>query len=374
MKIGIDISNTVGEKTGIGYYTSNLVHSLAQIDKKNTYILYPFFYFITNPLYKTATKPAQKNFYIKFEHVPKIIVDKIRLSFLPKRWIFGDVDILHSTTYSSPKDHYGKLIVTIYDISFITFPHFHTDINRNHCEQEIMNAIKYADTIISISEHGRSELLRHYDIDPDIIQVTPLAAHDRFRPVNDYLWADKYQIPSGYILFIGTLEPRKNLQTLLMSYLSLPPEIKRKHKLVIAGNKGWLNNEIEQQIILNREDIMYLGYVPEEDLPSLYSGALFFVYPSYYEGFGLPIIEAMACGTPVITSNTSSMPEIAGDAALFFNPDNGQELFNAIMLLIHDEGLRHEMSWKGIIQAAQYSWEKTARKTLKIYEETDKKY
>jgi len=374
MKIGIDISNTIGEKTGIGYYTTDLVNSLAHIDPDNRYILYPFFYFIHNSHYKAAVKPPQKNFRIKFEYIPKKIVDRMWFSPIPKKWLLGEVDILHSTTYSAPKDHYGKLIVTIYDLSFITYPNYHTDLNRNHCMKSTNDAIKFADTIITISEYGKSEMLRYFDIDEERIQVTPLAANDCFRPIEKKeRELIKNGIPEEYILFIGTLEPRKNLITLLKSYLSLAPDIREKHKLVLAGKKGWLHSEVKQLIHQNQKYIYYLGYVPEEKLPSLYSGSLFFVYPSYYEGFGLPILEAMACGTPVITSNRSSMPEIAGDAAVLFNPDNQQELYSTMMLLIQDEELRSEMSRKGIIQAAKYSWEKTARKTLKIYEDAYRK-
>jgi glycosyltransferase involved in cell wall biosynthesis len=234
-----------------------------------------------------------------------------------------------------------------------------------------MNAINHADTIIAISEHGKSELLKYYNVESDRIQVTPLAASNIFTPVFQEQYQIKpYNIPSGYILFIGTLEPRKNLKTLLQSYLTLSPETRKKHKLVIAGKKGWLAQDIEHLIRDNQTDVLYLGYIPEEQLPSLYRGALFFVYPSYYEGFGLPILEAMNCGTPVITANTSSMPEIAGDAALFFNPDKYSELVYAMNLLIHDEELREELRKRGIAQALKYSWENTAKKTLKIYVDT----
>ncbi|HWQ68126.1 MAG TPA: glycosyltransferase family 1 protein, partial [Methanospirillum sp.] len=260
----------------------------------------------------------------------------------------------------------------IYDISFITHPQYHTDINRNHCVKATNDAIKYADTIITLSKHGKSELLSHFSIDKDRIQITPLAAHDTFKPINNTQWClEKYHIPPDYILFIGTLEPRKNLKTLLVSYLALPLEIKEKHNLVIAGGEGWLHNEIDQLIKRNQKHIRYLGYVPEQDLPSLYSGALFFVYPSYYEGFGLPILEAMACGTPVITSDVSSMPEITGDAAILCNPHDYLEFSNKLLMLINDEGLRSELSKKGVIRAAQYSWEDTAIKTLKIYKDTN---
>jgi glycosyltransferase involved in cell wall biosynthesis len=369
MKIGIDISNTIGDKTGIGYYSSHLVQALAEIDTKNTYILYPFFYFIKYSHYKTAVRPIQKNFSIKYEKIPRIIVDRLWQSPIPKKWVLGKVDVLHSTTYCSPIDHYGKLIVTVYDLSFLTYPHFHTEVNRTHCMQETKKATESAEHIIAISEHGKSELLHFFDIDPDRITVTPLAAHERFKPDKRSTYIlKKYQIPEHYILSIGTLEPRKNLKTLIIAYLKLSPSLRKRHKLIITGKKGWLQSDIEDLINNNPSDIRFLGYVPEEELPSLYSGAMFFVYPSYYEGFGLPIVEAMACGTPVITSNVSSMPEIAGESAIFFNPCSQQELYNAMMLLLQDEGLRIKLSRKGLLQSRKFSWKDTAGKTIKVYE------
>lgn len=373
MKIGIDISLTIGEKAGAGYYASNLVDALAKIDSKNQYILYPFFYYIYHPDFKSVQKPLVNNFHIKFERMPKRIIDFIWTSGIPKKWILGKVDVLHSTTFCAPKDHYGKLIVTIYDLSFLTHPQCHVEANRRHCLQGTIDSINYADTIIAISHHGKNELLKYFDINEDKIKVVHLAAKDIFKPANDEAKEEvlgKYDISEEYIFNLGTLEPRKNIKTLIEAYARLPAIVKRKNRLIIGGGRGWLNSEIDKLVkSLNiQQYIKFIGYVKEEDLPALYSAAKLFVYPSLYEGFGLPVLEAMACGTPVITSNSSSLPEIAGDAAILVEPADTKQLTDYMLLLINDEKLRHQMSLKGMEQAKKFSWEKTARETLDIYE------
>lgn len=373
MKIGIDISLTIGEKAGVGYYTANLIDALAKIDKTNQYLLYPFFYHIYHPDFKTAVAPSQKNFHLHHEKIPKKIIDRLWHSPIPKKWILGNVDVLHSTTFCAPQDHYGKLIVTIYDISFLTLPECHTEANRRHCLKGTLDAVRYADCIIAISNHGKQELVKFFDVDPDKIIVTHLAAKDIFAPCgieeqNRVL--EKYGITRDFIFTVGSFEPRKNIGTLVRAYVNLPENIKTQHPLVIAGGKGWLNVEIDALIESQASaQIQRIGYVDEQDLPALYSAAAAFVYPSLYEGFGLPILEAMSCGAPVITSNTSSMPEISGDAALLFDPANVQQLTTLLLEMMENEKIRKELSRKGIERAGQFSWEKTARATLKMYED-----
>ena len=372
MKIGIDISLTVGEKAGVGYYTVNLVDALAKIDRTNQYLLYPFFYHIYHPDFKTALAPSQKNFNLRFKKIPQKIIDLFWNSPIPKKWILGNVDILHSTTFCAPLDHYGKLIVTIYDISFLTLPGCHIEANRQHCLKGTLDAVRYADCLITISNHGKQELVKYFNADPDKIVVTHLAAKEIFAPCgieDQNRVLEKYGIHHDFILTVGSNEPRKNIGSLVRAYVDLPENIKNKYSLVIAGGQGWLNSDIDE--FLNLQDstrIKRIGYVEEHDLTELYSASTVFVYPSLYEVFGLPILEAMSCGAPVITSNTSSMPEISGDAALFFDPTDVQQLTNLLNDVLGNENFREELSRKGIKRAGEFSWEKTARETLKIYE------
>jgi glycosyltransferase involved in cell wall biosynthesis len=373
MRIGIDISLSVGEKTGVGYYTANLVDALAKIDKTNEYLLYPFFYHMYRSDLKTAVAPRQKNFHLHYEKIPKPIIDMLWYSPIPKKWILGNVDILHSTTFSAPQHHYGKLIVTIYDVSFLTLPECHTEANREHCLKGTLDAVKYANRIIAISNHGKQELVKYFNADPDKIVVTHLAAKDIFAPCTmeeQNRVCEKYGIPRDFILSVRSSDPRKNIGMLIRAYRNLPENVKNQHPLVMAGGKGGSNSDLGALTEPNTPDrIRYIGYVDEQDLPALYSAAAVFVYPSLYEGFGLPILEAMSCGAPVITSNTSSMPEVSGDAALLIDPTDVSQLTTKILELMGNDALRKELSWKGIERAGQFSWEKTARTTLKIYEE-----
>ena len=330
MRIGIDISLTVGEKAGVGYYTANLVDALAKIDGTNQYCLYPFFYHSYHPDFKTAVAPSQKNFRLYGERVPKKIIDLVWHSPVPKKWVLGKVDLLHSTTFCTPEDHYGRLVVTLYDISFLLMPECHTEANRQHCLKGTLDAVRYADCIIAISNSGKNDLVHYFDADPDKIVVTHLAAKDIFSPRSrdecDRVLG-KYGISGDFILTVGSFEPRKNIGTLVKAYMHLPEKVKKQYSLVIAGGKGWLNSDIGALIESQYPArIQRIGYIDERDLPALYSAATVFVYPSLYEGFGLPILEAMSCGAPVITSNTSSMPEVGGKAALYFNPTDVRQL------------------------------------------------
>ena len=373
MKIGIDISLTIGEKAGVGYYAANLVDSLAKIDRTNQYLLYPFFYHIYHPDFKTAVIPSEQNFHLRGENIPKRCIDLVWRSPVPRKWILGKVDILHSTTFCTPPDHYGRLIVTLYDISFVILPECHTEANRQHCLKGTLDAVRYADRIIAVSNSGKNDLIKYFDADPEKVVVTPLAAKDIFSPrgVEERgRVLEQYGIQGDFIFSLGSFEPRKNIKTLVRAYVNLPEKVKNQYSLVIAGGKGWMNSEIGE--LIGSQDagrIRRIGYVDEQDLPSLYSGAAVFVYPSYYEGFGLPILEAMACGAPVISSNTSSMPEVGGDAALYFDPADVQQLSALLLEVTGDENLRNEVSRKGIRQAGAFSWDKTARATLKIYED-----
>ena len=220
----------------------------------------------------------------------------------------------------------------------LILPECHTEANRKHCLKGTLDAVRYADCIIAISESGKKDLIQYFDADPDRVVVTYLAAKDIFSPrgvdERDRV-LEKYGIPGDFIFTVGSCEPRKNIGTLVRAYMNLPEKVKEHHALVIAGGKGWLESDID--LLIESQDparIRRIGYVDEQDLPALYSAASAFVYPSYYEGFGLPILEAMSCGAPVITSNTSSMPEVGGKAALYFNPTDVRQLSDLLLELL----------------------------------------
>jgi glycosyltransferase involved in cell wall biosynthesis len=217
--------------------------------------------------------------------------------------------------------------------------------------------------------------MEYLNIPGERIVVTHLAARREFhtRPEEEVQAhvLERWGLDEPYVLSVGTLEPRKNIRCLIRAFCSLPQEIRNNHLLVIAGGKGWLSSDVYQTVVeMGAESrIRFVGYVPEPDLPWLYCGATCFAYPSLYEGFGLPPLEAMASGIPVITSNTSSLPEVVGAAGLMVSPKNEEELQSAIIKVLSDAGLRREMSREGLRHSAKFSWENTARETLKVYED-----
>jgi glycosyltransferase involved in cell wall biosynthesis len=384
MKIGIDCSAVPGARTGVGEYTYNLVQALSRIDKVNSYVLYPFFYHLINPDYNNADLPATDNFCVD-RRPPAFPILLQRFVHLAGRTLFteemlGDVDIVHSTTFCAPrfKDGHKRLVVTIYDLTVITHPECHKKLNIRHCKKGIEDAVRYADAIIAISEHTKKDLVNIAGAPEDLVHVTPLAADPGLGPVKERAVLDKvrkkYGLPGRYVLFLGSLEPRKNVATLIRAYAALPAEIKDEVRLVIAGAKGWMNSPVHDTLdklgLLDRTT--FTGYVDRADLSALYSMAECFVYPSLYEGFGLPVLEAMACATPVVTSNTSSMPEVAGSAARLIDPLDHARLAGILEEILKSKDLQKDMIRKGLRQAAMFSWERCAAETLEVYEKVYK--
>ncbi len=230
-----------------------------------------------------------------------------------------------------------------------------------------------ADCIIAISQNTKKDLVEYFNVGEDRIAVIPLAAREEFHPrpmekVKAFV-AKRWGLDKPYLLSVGTVEPRKNLRHLIRVYCCLPEELRNQYPLVIAGGGGWLSSDIYQWILKMgaESSIHFLGYVLS-DLVWLYCGAACFVYPSLYEGFGMPPLEAMASGIPVITSNTSSLPEVVGDAALLVDPKSEEELRSAITKVVSDSELRQTLSEKGLDQAKKFSWDQIAQDTLKVYE------
>lgn len=282
------------------------------------------------------------------------------------------LDLVHVTTpYGCFRRTRFKKVITICDVTPLLFPETHGRMQVWHHRLALPEILKAADRIITISEASRRDIIRCCNVPEEKVSVTLLAASLPALPAGEPVQqAAAAGIPGPYILNVGTLEPRKNLSGLLEAFAAacrrgLP------HTLAIAGAGGWGRASIpaiaERLGIGDR--VQVAGFIDDRDLPGLYAGADFFVYPSLYEGFGLPVLEAMACGTPVITSNVSSLPEVAGDAALLVDPRSSAELGEAMLRLAGDAGLRQELRTRGREQAARFSWERTADETWRIYQE-----
>lgn len=376
MRIGLDISLLPGNMGGGSTYTAGLLDGLAAIDGENDYYLYPFFYYIFHPDLKSLAVPEKRNFHIRFRSLPYSAIEYLWFrSGFPRKKLLGKVDVLHSTTFCVPEDYWGKLVVTIYDVSFLLFPSCHIEANRLHCLEGTLKAACRADKIIAISESSKRDLMEYLAVTEKKIAVTPLAARSFFRPAASTEQAReelrRHKLDRPYILTVGSLEPRKNTVRLLEAFALMSPRFKKEYELVVVGRELWEKTELPKiaRKMGLADRVRLLGYVSERELVSLYNLAELFCYPSLYEGFGLPVLEAMACGTPVVASNRSSIPEVAGSAAVLVNPEDPLEIACAMEVLLEKAQFREQLSQAGLEQARKFSWEKTAEQTLRVYHE-----
>lgn len=295
----------------------------------------------------------------------------------PARLLWNRVDLLHSMAYVAPIAWRGPSVVTVLDMSFQLFPERFRPWNRLYLRLLTGVTVRRASRIIAISSNTRQDVVRLLGVAETKVDVVPCGVDSSFRPLSQDQ-QDAFRLirglPGRYMLFLGTLEPRKNICRLLEAYHLLrvewpcgkgPPP-----SLVIAGARGWYFAEIEKTVerLGLRSEVRLVGYLPPEELPLWYASAELFVYPSLYEGFGLPVLEAMACGTAVITSNRSSLPEVSGDAGVLVNPESVSEIAHAMRNLLTQPDTRHELERCGLARAAHFSWDRTARDTIAVYE------
>ena len=350
-------------------YAVNLIESLAQIDSTNDYTIY-----VTTNEAHDRFHNRWPNFKVRstLPHTPLIRIP-LTLSAELRR---NPVDVLH-VQFTAPPFCPCPVVVSIHDLSFEHLPETFKRRSRTQLRLTVRHSARRATRILSLSEHGRRDLIETYGISADRIDAIPLAAPDHFGPVSDTRELQRvrhiYGIHGKYILAVGSIQPRKNLARLIKAYASLRGDSSadKLPKLVLVGKCAWLYDETLRTLDQTgvKEAVVLTGYVPEADLPALYSGALCFVYPSYFEGFGLPPLEAMKCGAPVIVGNRTSLPEVVGDAALQVDPFDVDAIAAAIKRLLNDGPLRNELSRKGQERASAFSWRETARRTLKIYEQ-----
>ena len=378
MKIGIDISQVV-YGAGVSNYTSQLVEHLAKIDKRNEYILFGASLRGIGKFRDLKEKLTDHhNFQFKIVPIPPTILEILwnRLHIFPIEKFVSDVDIFHSSDWIQPpiKSDTTKKVTTIHDMVAYLFPaSLHSKIVATQ-KRRLSRVKKEVDVIIADSYATSEDLIKFLEIPEEKIKVIYLAASLDFKPQDEDKIkgvVEKYKIKKPYILSVATQEPRKNIQKLLDVFGKISLE-RTNFNLVLVGKHGW-GKEPDLSNSGLEDSVIYTGFVDQKDLPALYSGCRVFVYPSLYEGFGLPILEAMACGAPVITSNNSSMAEIAKDAAILVDPRSETQLKRAIEMVL-DLNLENyqKMVRASLSRAQQYTWTKTAKETLKIYEEVVK--
>lgn len=369
MRIAID-AHSVG--TGLGgneSYATNLIEALAEIDTVNDYTL-----FVTRQAAVTRFSDRWPNFSVRttLPHTPLIRIP-LTLSAELRR---HPVDVLH-VQFTSPPFSPCPVVVSIHDLSFEHLPKTFKWRSRKQLRITVRRSAREAARVIALSEFARRDMIDTYRLQPEKVSVVPLAAPAHFGPVTDEQEIQRvrqtYGIKDDYILSVGAIQPRKNLSRLVAAYSRLRrvgPEGKLP-QLVLVGKCAWLYDETLRTIqeLEVSDSVILTGYVPESDLPALYSGALCFVYPSYFEGFGLPPLEAMKCGAPVIVGDKTSLPEVVGDAGILADPFDVDDIAAKIASVISDSNLRADLRVKGLNRAKLFDWRETARQTLAIYQQ-----
>ncbi len=369
VRIGIDATALPLQRTGVANYVFGLLGGLAAVDREHAYVVFA----------KRAHIAQLGIDRPNFQFVPIDLPSRgLRLAWeqavLPRHTRTHRLDVLHSPHYTMPLRRAARAVVTFCDMTFLLYPELHQAVKRAYFPAMMRWSARHADRLITISESTRDDLARLWGVDPGRMTAIPLAAGAEYRPAAPEAIAAacaRHGLrPGGYVVYVGVLEPRKNVDALVAAF-GLAAERLQGLDLVIAGKRGWMYDRIFAQVealgLAHR--VRFTGYVAQADLPGLYGGARLLVYPSRYEGFGLPVLEAMACGVPVVTTNVSSMPEVAGDAALLVDPDDVAGLAAAIVRLVDDPALARELARRGRERAAGFSWERCAEETRRVYEQ-----
>ncbi len=370
MKIAIDASRAVNEKAGIGRYTRQLLENLLKVDKKNEYVLF-FSYFRSNKgkeRYIAGLKSRRVK--IKTLKIPGSIKEETW------RWRVGWMDkfLENPDVFFAPsffEVNFGlkaPQVMTIHDLTTFLYPSHRGKEVSGRLSKRALEAAKKVKRIIAVSKATATDVKKFLKVESSKIEV--------IYPGNSKMPTASNSLPEGlkaksYLLYVGTIEPRKNLIGLLKAYELLDKRLQEKYPLIICGAKGWNTGKIWQTYnrLKSKANIKFMGYLPDSILAKLFQEASIFVYPSVYEGFGLPVLEALGCGIPVITANCSSLPEVTGKAAVLINPSEPKTIAKAIQRLLGDSKIRLALGQKGRLQAKKFSWEKAAKETLRILEE-----
>lgn len=373
MRIAVNALQVRAAKSGVGQYIHALLEALVQAAPEDRLTIY-------------CTRENVSNYSLGAPNLEPVVwglPQKARTArllyeyaFLPGELRRRGFDLFHGASNFLPPRRVCPYVVTIHDLSYYVHPRRCPPVRRRYWYAMTARTVAVADAIITDSENSRRDIERFFPQARDRITVVPLAAHPRFRRLDvprDQSAAGRSELSLDdrpYLLYVGTLEPGKNVQRLIAAFDAVADQFP-DHLLVLVGDRGWLFEGIYEaaERSLHRDRIRFLGHLPDDDVVELFNFCDAFVYPSLYEGFGLPPLEAMACGAPVITSGTSSLPEVVGGAALTVNPESVEEIAAAMRRVLSSRDLRQELREYGLARAARFSWERTARETLKVYRE-----
>jgi len=362
MKIGIDAYSITDHRGGIANVAYNLIINLAKIDQTNEYFIF------IRPQYRYLFD-LPDNFHIKLVKHPHIIVwDQF---FLPIAALRYKLDILHVPGFAAPFFSNTNVILTLHDVTFKLFANTMPPKARYFWNFVVVFSARRANLVLTDSKNSRNDIINLLKIPPEKVVTVYCGIDSRFKLIKERAVLErvryKYKLPDHFILSVGVLEPRKNIDLLVQSYLKAARMCHQKIYLVVVGEIRWKSYQIAKLIVQGRiPGIIYLGHVPDEDLPAIYNLADVFVYTSKYEGFGLPLLEAMACGTPVISVNNSSLPEVVGNGGILVSEDSDR-IAGKIAYVIANPEAQTKLRLKGLTQASRFSWKKYAQQVLDIY-------
>ena len=368
MIIGVEGRNLQGNRLGVGRYLVNVLRELATIDQRNEYIIYhsqPI-----EPLGFTSDR-------IRYDNpgrAPSILWRHLRLPLAMRR---DGIDLHFSPSYFLPLLKVCPSVVAVHDIIFKVHPEWFIRDRRLLFDGLFIREVKRAERITTLSHHSKRDIVNVLNIDPAKVVVIPIAADELFRPIgNELLINDakkRHGIDDGFVFTVGSVHTRRNLVRLIEAISLASGRLGRDLKLLIVGEPAPFRPPIDLAGTAHSygldDQVIHVEYISDEDLLLLYNACDLFVYPSLYEGFGLPVIEAMACGTPVACSNATSLPEVAGKAAVYFDPTDAGDMANAMIRILDDSPLKEKLSRAGIERASTFSWRRTAEETLKVFEE-----
>ncbi len=378
MRIGIDCRTILnpdkGEEAGIGHYTYQLVRHLLEINKSDTFVLF-FDRSVEDRRLKKFDKENVETKFFPFIKYERFMPDRYTDFLISATIKSKKLDVFFSPIPRIPKSYNGKSVVTVHDLSMLRFPDLFSQKELSKLKTQIPESLKKAEKIITVSQFTADEVNKHFNISLKRIQVIENGVDQRFFsevPASQIKSLKKdYNIKGDYILFLGTIDPRKNIARLLDAYEYFRKSLsgtKKNYKLVIAGAKGAKTAQIERKIKFSdfKKDIYVPGYIPAKDLGPLFKGASLFVFPSLYEGFGIPPLEAMAKGVPTIVSNITPIKEVVGEDILKFNPKNSTDMAKTMDKVLTNKSNRKEIVKKGKKIAKKFSWGKCAKKTFKL--------
>ncbi len=365
MRIGLDARLNYYRQGGIAAYTRHVIAGLAAIDSQSDYRI------LHN--YRDAETLAPG---ANFRRVNTWTPSHHRL----ERWALATelaplrLDVLHSPDFIPPQWGARRYVITVHDLNFLLYPQFLTLESRRYYNDQITRAVRQADHILACSEATRADLIAMLDVLPEKITVHLEGVDPAFRPLDAAAVTAARQaldLPERYLLFVGTFEPRKNIPGLLAAYRLLRDQLPDAPPLVLAGRRGWLFEETFARVdeLALRPHVLWRDNVPQAWMAALYNGATLLLMPSFYEGFGLPPLEAMACGTPTIVANRSSLPEVVGEAGLLVNPDDPADIAAAMARLLADPALHDRLRRAGLARAAQFTWAQTSAIVHRVYQQ-----